>query len=294
MAWWRLLSGDPANWLLDESDPSVRFFFLSDILERPLDQPTGREAWQTVRTSPIIRSILAAQHADGWWETPNDLYRPKYRATAWQLLLLAELGMSGQDARLAEAAEFVLERSTRPDGTLIVGAPLLRSLLRFGYGDDPRVQRAVESLVTRTLAHDDPDGQEPVPWAGLKTLWALSEIPPGRRSPEALALIDRDTGRFLSQDFASLPAGRTLLTFPPFTQADLLFGLRVMAALGLGCDPRLAPAIQRIVDKQDKQGRWPLERGFPNHALADTEVVGQPSKWVTLNVLRVLKGTNDP
>lgn len=294
MAWWRPLSGDPANWLLDESDPSVRFFFLSDILERPLDQPTGREARQAIRSSAVVRSILAAQHTEGWWETPDDLYQPKYWATAWQLLLLAELGMSGQDARIAEATEFVLAQSARPDGTPIVSAPLLRSLLRFGYGDDPRVQGAVESLVTRALARDDPDGHEPVPWAGLKTLWALSEISPDHRSPQALALIDRDAGRFLSQDFASLPAGRTLLTFPPFTQADLLFGLRVMTALGLGGDPRLAPAIQCIVDKQDERGRWSLEHGFPNHALADTEVVGQPSKWVTLNVLRVLKGTNDP
>ncbi len=287
------MRGDPSNWLLDESDPSVRYFFLTDILERPLDQPTGREARQAIRSSPAVQSILATQNPDGWWETPDDLYRPKHRATAWQLILLAELGATGQDFRVAEAADFVLARGTRPDGNIHLSAPLLRSLLRFGYSDDPRVQNALEALIARARARDDPDGDEPCPWAGLKTLWVLSEVPPDRRGPEAQAIIARDAERFLSQDFAALPDERVLLIFPPFTQADLLFGLRMMVALGLGGDPRLAPAIQRIVARQDEWGRWPLERGFSNHALADSEMVGQPSKWITLNVLRVLKGTKD-
>jgi len=56
---------------------------------------------------PVPR-ILAEQQADGHWEGPDRFYAAKYRGTAWTLLILAELGADGADARVRAACEAVL------------------------------------------------------------------------------------------------------------------------------------------------------------------------------------------
>ncbi len=43
-----------------------------------------------------------------------------------------------------------------------------------------------------------------------------------------------------------------------------------------------------MLSKQDEEGRWPLEYS-PAKTWARFGQKGQPSKWVTLNALRVLK-----
>jgi len=64
----------------------------------------------------------------------------------------------------------------------------------------------------------------------------------------------------------------------------------VLVDLGYGHDPRLANALRLILSKQDDRGRWRLENPLNGKMWADVEQKGQPSKWVTLRVLRLLKG----
>jgi hypothetical protein len=49
--------------------------------------------------------------------------------------------------------------------------------------------------------------------------------------------------------------------------------------------------LQLILAKQDEQGRWTLEHdgNWQGQGLVTVEKVGQPSKWITLRALRVLK-----
>jgi hypothetical protein len=56
----------------------------------------------------------------------------------------------------------------------------------------------------------------------------------------------------------------------------------------VGRDPRLAPAIEAVLSKQDEIGRWALGH-TPANTWARFGTVGQPNKWVTLRALRVLK-----
>ena len=49
-----------------------------------------------------------------------------------------------------------------------------------------------------------------------------------------------------------------------------------------------------VVRGQDSQGRWRLERTLNGKMWLDIEQKGQPSKWVTLRALRVLKGSAQP
>ena len=69
----------------------------------------------------------------------------------------------------------------------------------------------------------------------------------------------------------------------------MLQNLEVLAALGQAQDPRLANALELVISKQDEQGRWMLEYSYNGKTWMDIEKKGQPSKWVTLRALRVLK-----
>ena len=59
--------------------------------------------------------------------------------------------------------------------------------------------------------------------------------------------------------------------------------------MGYGSDPRLANALQLIRDKQDAQGRWPLEYDYTGKTWVDFGPKKQPNQWVTLRALRGLK-----
>ena len=39
MSWIEILTADPLPWLLDPSDPDVRYLALRDLLDRPADDP---------------------------------------------------------------------------------------------------------------------------------------------------------------------------------------------------------------------------------------------------------------
>jgi len=164
-----------------------------------------------------VPCILAAQQADGHWEGPDRFYTAKYRGTVWTLLILAELGADGADARARAACEAVLrdaqdpdsggfstERSKKAGGGLhsmvipCLTGNLTFSLIRLGMLDDLRVRRAVD-WITAYQRFDDAEGEAPTGWpydklemcwgrhtchmGAVKALKALAEIPPERRTP---------------------------------------------------------------------------------------------------------------
>src|SRR3990170_2858922 len=99
------------DWLLEASDPGVRFFALRDLLGAPpndKDLLAARRA--TVRRSPV-RDILGAQDRDGFWVKPGPGYSPKYTGTSWQIIFLGQFGADGENRRLRRGADYVLDHS---------------------------------------------------------------------------------------------------------------------------------------------------------------------------------------
>ena len=54
-------------------------------------------------------------------------------------------------------------------------------------------------------------------------------------------------------------------------------------------DSRMEEAIDLLLSKQDNQGRWMLEATFNGRFQVNIEAKEKPSKWITLNALRVLR-----
>jgi hypothetical protein len=89
-------------------------------------------------------------------------------------------------------------------------------------------------------------------------------------------------------DFMPIKKQWLLLTFPEFFY-DILRGLSVVTKLGYAQDTRIDDALQVIMSKRLKTGEWPIERDFAGTMYGIIERKGRPSKWITLEVLRVLK-----
>jgi hypothetical protein len=76
------------------------------------------------------------------------------------------------------------------------------------------------------------------------------------------------------------------LTFGVPRAWDLLSAVKSLAAHGYGRDPRFHPLLKRVLERQDSQGRWlcgSVSRTWP------LEKQAKPSKWITLDAVRVIK-----
>lgn len=328
MTWTDQLKADPLPWLLepDPDNPSVRYFALRELLDRPADDAEVRRAGAAIMQTGPVPAILDAQYPDGCWIKPGGGYSPKYRATTWQVLFLAELGADPADERVRRGGEYVLSHSIAANNAFAasqkpvpsnaihcLNGNLLYALLRLGFGGDPRVQAALDWQARAITGEGEiqfyksgtsgPNfacavnlGQ-PCGWGANKALRALSAVPAEERSPAVRRALEAGAAFLLSRDpaLADYPyTDRVSATwfkfgFPLTYWSDVLETVAVLVGLGYGRDPRLANALGYILSKQDAQGRWKLENSLKGKMWADIEQRGKPSKWITLRALRVLR-----
>jgi hypothetical protein len=139
----------------------------------------------------------------------------------------------------------------------------------------------------------------PCAWGAVKAMLALSKVPEAARTTTMRDAIQTGIELLLGCDpaEADYPMGYSTkpsrswfrFGYPIGYVTDVLQNLEALTALGCGGDPRLAPALELLLSKQDAQGRWKLEYTYNGKTWVDVEQKGQPSKWVTLRVLQVLK-----
>ena len=198
------------------------------------------------------------------------------------------------------------------------------ALIDFGWLDDQRLQTAMEWLAQTVTGEGVADaskrdtnkryyrsrnsaplfacalnGHLPCAWGAIKTLLALSKVSPARRTRNMQAAIEQGVDFLLSHDpaVADYPFGMGnrpssswfKFGYPIGYITDMLENLEALAALGQAGNPGLDNALDLVISKQDRQGRWALEHTYNGKMWVDIEKKGQPSKWVTLRALRVLK-----
>jgi hypothetical protein len=223
--WKSVLKADSVDWLLEKDNPSVRYFALSQILDKPQNSSEVQIAKKEIMITDVVPKILAKQHDGGYWEAPEKFYTAKYKGTVWQLIILSELGADGNDARVNRACEFILANSQdrksggfsawlsvnmgggRYSGVLpCLTGNMVCSLIRLGYLDDSRVKRGIEWTV-KYQRFDDGEAYPPKIWpyekatscfgkhscqmGVVKSLKALAEIPAERRSAAVVDTIER-------------------------------------------------------------------------------------------------------
>jgi hypothetical protein len=181
----------PIAWLLEEENPSVRYFALRDILDRREDDVELKKAKAAIPNSLLIKKIFAGQDPKGYWGDPESPYLPKYKASYWTIMILGQLGMDRRDRRVRRACEYIFRFQHEEGGFLSeTEKTLLReynwlkkrgkvlpgfrrwlktrvyetqlscltgnmaiALIRLGYEKGPRVKKALNWL-TRVQNHD--------------------------------------------------------------------------------------------------------------------------------------------
>ncbi|AGG07042.1 nitrogen fixation protein NifH [Dehalococcoides mccartyi] len=336
VTWKDKLRADPVPWLLepDQAQPAVRYFTLKDIIGCGEHDAELKEAKAAIMLSGPVPSILAAQSPEGYWLHSGAGYSPKYQSTVWQIIFLAQLGADKSDAGVRKGCNYLFEYNLSkggwfsyngtPSGFLHCLAGNLESaLIDLGWLEDERLQIAVEKHArfitgegmadSKTMGVTDryymytpgpmfscsPNSGLPCGWGAVKSLNALSKIPPSKRSPAVIHALDRGLSFLLKYNpaAADYPFGTGdkpssswfKFGYPMGYAADILQTLDVLSASGYARDPRLAEALDLVLARQNPQGRWPMECRFTGKTWMGMGKNRQPSKWITLRALRVLK-----
>jgi hypothetical protein len=264
-----------------------------------------------------------------WGKPEDFYERSKYRGTVWNLIILAELGADKKDERIKETCEFILKWSQdrKSGGFAHIGSQknggkhsgvipcltgnILWSLIRFGYLNDPRVKKGIK-WITTYQRFDDKVKEAPTGWpydtwkncwgrhtchmGVVKAMKALAEITKSRRTKAVNRTIEEGAEYLLkhhifkrSRNLEKVSKPQWLkFGFPLMYQSDALEVMEILTRLGYR-DDRMQEALNLIISKQDKEGRWNLENTFNGRYLVSIEQKDKTSKWITLKALRVLK-----
>jgi hypothetical protein len=327
------------DWLLEESEPGVRYLALRDLIQPALNPDEMRIAGEIAHTAGPIAAILEQMQPEGWWSEAGAGYNPKYYSTVWSVIQLSQLGAHrSYDERVGRACEYVLAHSLTKDGQFSTnGAPsgsvdclqgnLCAALLDLGV-EPERLDLAFEWMA-RTLTGEGmaPMGEKeavrlgtaayryyagkcgpdfacgannklPCAWGAAKVMLAFSKLTLDQRTPLIERAIQRGVDFLFSVDpataaypcgWAEKPSGNWWkFGFPVFYITDLLQLIEGLVGLGYGEDPRLANALKLIEQKQDSQGRWPLEFVYKGKTWVEYGEKKQPNKWVTYRALKVM------
>jgi len=301
LAWMLALKGNPLDWLLARDNPAVRYRTLTDVLEKPLDDPEVMQAKEAVWEYPPAKRLLEALE-----EPPRDLDT------------LFRFGLPRGHPALEKACQHWLKAEALP-GPGCYTEQMIGGLIRYADLDDPRLGKKIRFVLSNQPFADGNRpgtrlrygargcccGSHSCFSAVARALWALAGVPPDRRTAEIHAFLEKGAS-FLSahrvyqrnhHGFKPVK-GEWLNLHLPFAlgwRTDVLDLLDVATQVGLADHPSIVDALRFLLSKQNDRGRWPLEQRYTNYKellmtkVGDLETVGKESKWVTLAALTQLK-----
>ncbi len=311
------------GWLLEPDQPSIRYLALTRLSGKDEDDPEVVAARERIAERGWASELLARQEQGGWWVHEESLYRPKYLATNWMLLILSDFGLTKEHPRIRKACELWIKRFAKEDGGfgidgskgshLCTTGNMARALVRFGYADHPKVKSAF-GWMARNASHLGGwscfgSGRNLDSWEPLS---AFAAYPRERWTPEMSRAVELAAEFFLERELHKQgdryePWYR--FHYPVHYYYDVLVGLDFLTALGYGKDPRLGFAVSLLEKKRRADGRWNLEAIHPDlvGGQADwyrkhpkdtptpfaLEEIGRPSKMLTLRAMQVLRRIND-
>ncbi|WP_120005087.1 squalene cyclase [Nesterenkonia muleiensis] len=310
-----------SDWLM-AGDPAIRWQVMRDLLDAPEDQ--WRAERSLVETEGWGAQLLALQDADGQWD--GGAYLPAvfaweqmrsegqpWTATCWALAELRELGLDPGSPSARRTVQLVGENSRwENDGQpywegeveeCINGRTVAQGAY-FGVDVAP----IVENLVSQRMedggwncerengsVRSSFDSTINVLEGLLEFERATGGTPDSREARAAgeeylLArrlLHRRSTGELVDQEYLDFSC-------PSRWRYDMLRALdyfrEASVFAGASPDPRLAGAVERLRSRQQPEGTWQLDKTYRGRSWFQMDPsAGQPSRWITLKALRVLR-----
>jgi hypothetical protein len=295
---------DTLNWLLD-SDPAIRWQVMRDLADASPAAIAAERA--RVPHEGVGAEILARQGTDGAWHRPD---APDWLPTLFTLIFLRATGADHADPAV-DSAVTRLEAGFRWDeafgkkpffegevepcingGTLALGA-------YFGRPAEKLAHRLIgEQLSDGGWNCEAPNSTRASFHTTICVLEGLLEYERAVGPAPEIAAVRRrgeeyllERGLFRRRSTGEVANAAFLnFAYPPRYHYDVLRALDHLRNAGIQPDARIDDALQVVRSRQQKDGRWLLDRAH-DEALAFKfgESVGEPSRWNTLRALRVLR-----
>ena len=307
------------GWLLEPSNPSVRYRTLLELLHYSPSDPEVQLTYNEILNWKPILNIEKAMHSDGYWSVKVEkgkivgegtAYRT-FNTTHWVLGYLAEYGLTRKEEFINRASDRYLDLQ-KDDGdfwqhlSCLYGLNL-HAFAKLGFASDPRIQKTVD-LATASIRYDNGylcDLHEGKRRKGravkscfrgtLKVLFGLSEFPSTWTHPSVKNLVDYFLNRDLlfkrSKPHELVVKNAGALVFPFTYRAGLLESLYPLLKMGYGSHPNLMRAWELFESKKLPDGRFPLGWNPTNKYLKPGNK-GEANKWITFYAYLLYKLKN--
>ncbi len=300
------------DWLLEEEEPSVRYNTLVHLLERDQGDVEVERAKSRIGKVGWAAEFFAQQKENTFWDNAQSCYVPKFSACSWRLVVLADLGVSGDDPRVRNCVEhlmslhnveeggFSLRQKHPPKETkdwafqphVCATGNMVRALAKLGYGADDQVRKASDWLLSKQLPDGgwncSPPGKHGSFTATVQPIWGLNEMAGHGSNEQWVESVRKGAGFLLKHRVYKSDEDDSVVLFdflkthyPMHYFYDFLHGLRILTEAGVR-DPRMDDAVRVLLAKRLPDGRWPLEgvyRGWRHaHPMHGLESVSRPEE----------------
>ncbi len=274
------------NWLLEEKEPSVRYHTLTQLMGLEENDKLVEQARQNIGGFGWANTILSRQKEGTYWYSKASCYAPKWSSSVWQLMVLADLGMTAEDWRMRNCVEHFFGLHNVESGGFAVAARnpnlfephvcmtgnMVRTLAKMGYQRDDRVLKAMDWLIGQQLEDGGwncsakEGGKHGSFHATVEPLWGLSEMNKSN-SREDWKVSAKKGSEFLlrhriyksDRDDSVILLDFLKLHYPIHYRYDILHALRVLTEMGVADVPRMKDAVDFLLGKRLADGAWPLE-----------------------------------
>jgi hypothetical protein len=324
------ISPDTMTYLLD-GPPWAAYRARLDLLGQSENDPAVQAARGAMLDHPLVRALIGEVAA---WPGRPLISHKSAGHLMHKMTFLADLGLRATDPGMNEVvSRVVAHRSASGPFQVLTNIPvhyggagldsfawalcdaplLLYSLVRFGLGDDARVQEAVTYLTGLVRENGWPCagspelGQfrgpgrkgDPCPYANLIMVQLLAQLPAWRQGPAIRAGAESQLNLWarrreehpyqfhMGTDFCKPKA--------PLVWYDLLHVLDVLSQLPwLAGDERLRDMLAVLSGRADAQERFTPQSVWTAWSDWDFGQKKEPSPWLTLLAHRVLKRCEAP
>jgi hypothetical protein len=303
-----VLENDIINWLMD-GDESIQYQTRLDLLDKndsTLQKRIERKGWGL--------AFLRRRKPDGHWG--YKFYQPKWTSSHYTLLDLRNLYISPEVQEIKQTIELIIHESVGQDGGINPAGSVEQSdvcingmfLNYASYFKTP--ESLLKTVVDYILDQGMPDGgfNCRLNRSGAKhssmhsTISVLEGIIEYKKNGYSYRVKELETWEVSGREFLlehrlfkSDKTGEIIhpdfmkLHYPYRWRYDVLRALDYFRYAGLEWDNRLTDAIDLLMSKRQKSGKWNLNARYPGKIHFEMEPAGQPSRWNTLRALRVLK-----
>lgn len=305
--WKGILKADPTEWLLEKENPSVRYFALKDLLDRPEEDQDVQATKLDIMQKGMVPGILAKQQEPEYMKNYPGFYTRKYGGLVWTLILLAELGATANEQIQEECAYLLSHSQETGDGGFsqheamktgggrisevipCLTGNMVWSLIRLGFLDNPGVQKGLNWLVRFMRFNDGTETEPQVPpydhyepcWGQhtchmgvVKALKAFAAVPEEKRTAGINDIIQKAAEFMLIHHIYKRSHNLNRAGKPGWLKFGfpLMYQMDALEILdiltALGIkDSRMEDAVRIVIEKQDDTGRWKSENTYNSDRL---------------------------